>query len=79
MGCLVTRRSLFSRPAAFGPYVQEWPVHSCSNDRRYVNLHLCFTDFPRLHAILPTYGPKAAGREKNALCVTKQPSLQETS
>ena len=26
-----------------------------------------------------TYGPKAAGREKSALRVTKQPSLQETS
>ena len=25
------------------------------------------------------YGPKAAGREKSALRVTKQPSLQETS
>ena len=29
--------------------------------------------------LLISYGPKAVGREKSALGVTKQPSLQETS
>ena len=29
--------------------------------------------------VFTLYGPKAAGREKSALRVTKQPSLQETS
>ena len=26
MGCLVTHRSLFSRPAAFGPYVDDTKI-----------------------------------------------------
>ena len=33
----------------------------------------------KLGAVQSTYGPKAVGREKSALRVTKQPSLRETS
>ena len=40
----------------------------------------CGPDFDFRYAMaLNVYGPKAAGREKSGLRVTKQPSLQETS
>ena len=40
--------------------------------------HIDHKDNENLHE-LTIYGPKAVGREKSALRVTKQPSLQETS